>query len=106
MAPTRKISPAVLAQAEKLGIYGTWAEARILQMARLAARISHPDATHRFRQYIMTIAEDGTVTMLDKMDAAEDVYYSRRKYEDRKVDESGGDPDPEGEAIVTPKRGS
>lgn len=98
-----KIAPGVLTQAERIGIYGATAEARILQMAKLAARITHPDATHRFRQYILTIEKDGTVTMLDRMSAEEDQYYSRRKYDDRRADEEEI-PSPLGDAIVTRKK--
>jgi hypothetical protein len=97
------IAPGLLTQAERAGVYGTTAKARILQMAKLAARITHPDATHRFRQYILTIQDDGTVTMIDRMDAAEDQYYTRRKYDDRRVDEEEI-PSRLGDAIVTPKK--
>jgi hypothetical protein len=65
-----KLAPGILAKAERIGVYGTTAEARLLQMAKLASRITHPDATHRFQQYIMTIQEDGTVTALNLMGAA------------------------------------
>jgi hypothetical protein len=97
------IAPGLLVHAERIGIYGDTAEARTLQMAKLAARITHPDATHRFRQYILTIQGDGTVTMIDRMDGAEDQYYTRRKYDERKIDEEEV-PTPLGEAIVTPKK--
>jgi hypothetical protein len=62
-----RIAPEVLAYAEKLGIYGTTTEMRIKQMATLAEKYTHPPATHRFRQYILTIQED-TVTMLDRIE--------------------------------------
>jgi hypothetical protein len=94
---TYKLASGILAKAERIGIYGTTAEARLLQMAQLASRITHPDATHRFHQYIMTIEEDGTVTTLDRMDATESEYYSRRKYDDRRADEEEV-PTPLGEA--------
>jgi hypothetical protein len=97
------IAPGLLVHAERIGIYGDTAEARILQMAKLAARITHPDATHRFRQYLMTINEDGVVTMLDRMSPEEERYYSRRKYDDRRADEEEI-PSPLGDAIVTPKK--
>jgi hypothetical protein len=71
-------------------------------MAKLAARLTHPDATHRFHQYIMTIEHDGTVTMLDKMSPEEDRYYTKRKYDDRKRDQEEI-PSSRGEAIVTKK---
>ena len=98
-----KIAPGVLARAERIGIYGATAEARILQMARLAARITHPDATHRFRQYLLTIDEDACVTSLYRMDSDEERYYQRRKYDDRRADQEEV-PTPLGEAIVTKKK--
>ena len=97
-----KIAPGVLAKAERLGIYGDTAEADILQMAKLAARVTHPDATHRFRQYIMVIDKTDTVTMIDRMTAEENEYYARRKYADRRADQEEI-PTPDGEAIVTRK---
>jgi hypothetical protein len=102
MAKEHRLGADILAKAEKLGIYGATAEARILQMAKLGARITHPDATHRFRQFIMTIQPDGLLTSLDRMTAEEEQYYTRRKYDDRRVDEHDT-PTPLGEAIVTPK---
>jgi len=103
MSRTYRISPEVLAKAAKLNIYGATAEARLLHMAKLAARIAHPDATHRFRQYILTIQDDGTVTMLDRMTQDEEAYYTRRKYKDRKMDEEAT-PSAGGEAAVEYKR--
>jgi len=103
MARTYKISSGVMARAESLGIDGATAEARILQMAKQAARITHPDANYRFREYIMYIEKDGTVAMLDRMDAEEDGYYTRRQYQDRKRDQAE-EPPVDGEAVVTPKK--
>jgi hypothetical protein len=97
------IAPGLLVHAERIGIYGDTAEARIVQMAKMAARITHPDATHRFRQYIMTIDEACVVTMIDRMDTEEEQYYSRRKYDDRRADEEEI-PSPLGDAIVIPKK--
>lgn len=103
MARNLRLAPGVLAQAEKIGIYGDTAEARILQMAKLAARLTHPDATHRFRQYLLRIETDGLVTFIDVMSSDEDEYYTKRRYDDRRVDQEEV-PTPLGEAIVTPKR--
>jgi hypothetical protein len=103
MARTLKLAPGLLAQAERIGIYGETAEARILQMAKLAARLTHPDATHRFRQYLLTIQPDGLITFIDTMSQEENQYYSRRKYDDRRQDQEDV-PTPFGEAIVTPKK--
>jgi len=100
---TFKITPEVLASAQRVGIYGETAEARLLQMAKLAARITHPDATHRFRQYIMVIQDDGTVTWLDRMSQEEERYYTNRKYDDRRVDQWEA-PSAADEAIVTRKK--
>ena len=103
MAKTHRLAPGILAQAERIGIYGETAEPRILQMAKLAARLTHPDATHRYRQYLLTIQPDGLVTFIDTMSAEEDQYYSKRKYDDRRADQEEV-PTPLGEAIVTPKK--
>ena len=103
MAMTYRLAPGVLAQAERIGIYGDTAEARILQMAKLGAKLAHPDATHRYRQYILTIQEDGLVTMIDVMSPEENQYYTKRKYDDRRQDEQEV-PTPLGDAIVTPKK--
>ena len=103
MAKTHRLAPGILAQAERIGIYGETAEARILQMAKLAARLTHPDATHRYRQYLLAIQPDGLVTFIDTMSAEEDQYYSKRKYDDRRADQEEV-PTPLGEAIVTPKK--
>jgi hypothetical protein len=102
MAKNYRLAPGVLAQAQKIGIYGDTAEARILHMAKLAARLTHPDATHRFRQHLLTIEQDGLVTMIDVMSVEENQYYSRRKYDDRRGDQEEVPPS-DGEAIVTPK---
>jgi hypothetical protein len=99
---TYKLAPGILAKAERIGINGDTAEVDILRMAKLAARVTHPDATHRFRQYILTIDADGLVTTLDRMDATEDEYYTHRKYDDRRADQEEV-PTPLGEAIVTRK---
>lgn len=104
MAVTHRITPEVLAAAERLGIYGATAETRLLQMAKRAARITHPDATHRFRRYIMVIQPDGTVTMLDRMSIDEEAYYTNRKYKDRKADDEQA-PSASGEASVEYTRG-
>ena len=78
------ISKSVLERAVALGI--TDPENQLQQMARLAARITHPDANHRFRQYIMYIEDDGMVTMLDVMKPDESDYYNDRTYEERKAE--------------------
>jgi hypothetical protein len=103
MAKTYRLAPDVLAQGERIGIYGETAEARILQMAKLGARLTHPDATHRFRQYLLTIQPDGLVTMIDQMPADEAQYYTKRKYDDRRADQEDM-PSANDEAIVTPKK--
>lgn len=66
-------------------------EAELLEMARLAARLTHPDANHRFHQYIMWIEPDGTVTMLDTMNPEEARYFKRRTYDQRKAEEDPGE---------------
>lgn len=86
-AKTYTASDHALAQAQALEID----EAQLLKMARLAARFTHPDANHRYRQYIMWIDSDGMVTMIDLMDRDEADYYQRRTYEERKAEEDPGE---------------
>lgn len=83
MAKEYKIAPEVLARAKELGIYGEHAEARLKNMAKFAARFTHPEANHRFRQYIMFIEADGEVSMFDIMDKDEAAYFNSRTYEER-----------------------
>lgn len=91
MAKEYKISPEVLARAKELGFEGEAGEGQLKQMARLAARFTHPDANHRFRQYILWIEPDGLVTMIDLMDRSETEYYERRTYEERRAEAGSGE---------------
>ena len=85
------IAPHVFAQAENLGIFGETAEARLKQMAKLAARFTHPEANHRWRDFILYIENDGLVTFIDTMDKQEARYFDRRPYEERKAEEDPGE---------------
>lgn len=87
MSRQYSVDPEVLKNAEKLGLYGETAEARIKQMAKLAAKFTHPDANHRYRQYIMYIEDDGRVSMLDVMDTDEKGYFNKRTYDERKAED-------------------
>lgn len=101
MAREYKIDLEVLKHVEKIGLYGETVEARLKQMAKLARPFTHPEANRRFRQYIMYIEEDGTVTMIDLMDSAEKEYFLNRTYEERRAENE--DPSPAAEAVVTKK---
>lgn len=98
-AKTYKATPQALESARRLHIE----EDRLLQMAKRAARITHPDATHCFRQYLLTVQPDGLVTFIDVMSTEENQYYSNRTYDERRRDQEEI-PTPLGEAIVTRKR--
>lgn len=99
MSKQYSVDPEVLKNAERLGLYGETAEARIKQMAKLAAKFSHPDANHRFRQYIMFIEANGRVSMLDVMETEEAGYFNKRTYDERKAED-----EPQ-EAVVEYKNG-
>ena len=86
MSKQYSVDPDVLNSAQRLGLYGETAEARIKEMAKLAAKFTHPDANHRYRQYIMYIEDDGRVSMLDVMDTEEKEYLNKRTYEERKLE--------------------
>ncbi len=79
---TFTVAPEVVSTAaDKVGLYGQSAEAVIKMMARSAEKVTHPSATHRFQQYIMTIDENGQVTNLDIESTQQAVDLGKRVYD-------------------------
>jgi hypothetical protein len=96
MAREFTLSPQVVKQAEALGFYGDSAEALLKDIARRSVKVTHPRASHRFREYLLNITPDRLVVSIEKLDEQEAEYLTHRKYDERKAAE-----DP-GEATVEP----
>jgi hypothetical protein len=82
------VYPEVLSEANRIGIVGNTAEARLRQMATLAAPFTMDGYNRRFQKYILLV-EQNTLKALSVLTDEELTYYENRTYEGRLDEERG-----------------